>query len=469
MSKTERSQTEYDVIVAGAGPTGICAAIAAGRMGARVLLLERFPFPGGEAVTALNLHGWHDNSEAHIIHGIPWEIILRLKDMDAAAESRFTDPKKPDRPLLVKRDISIDREAFIYVVLDMLETEGVEMLFHTFVSDVIKDGDTVCGLALTNKAGTEHVRGKIVIDATGDADVAAYAGASFEKGRDLDGTMQPVSMMSTFGGVDIERAVAYFNPRRAEVIEEDGEKYSKYMHFTLPLDEWMDDIKRDFPEIAPFSRFTGNAFHKGMINGTTTTHIAHIDATNPDDLTRAEVLGRKIAFRLAGFMRERVPGFEHCFLLRTSPHVGVRETRRVLGDYQLTYDDVLAGRRFDDVVVLGGFFVDIHSYNGASPQHLPERGVFIKDQGSYDIPYRCFLPLGLENLLVAGRSLSASHEAHASARVMGTCMGMGHAVGTAAAMAVQAGTTPRQLDVEKLQRELLNQGAFLGTRHVVSA
>jgi hypothetical protein len=469
MSKSERGQTEYDVIVAGAGPTGICAAIAAGRMGARTLLLERFPFPGGEAVTALNLHGWHDNSEAHIIRGIPWEIILRLKEMNAAAECRYTDPKKPDRQLLVARDVSIDREAFIYVVLDMLETEGVDMLFHTFVSDVVKNGDTVCGLALTNKAGTEQVQGKIIIDATGDGDVAAYAGASFEKGRDLDGTMQPVSMMSTFGGVDIERAVAYFNPRRAEVIEEDGEKYSKYMHFTLPLDEWMDDIKRCFPEIAPFSRFTGNAFHKGMINGTTTTHIAHIDATNPDDLTRAEVLGRKIAYRLAGFMRERVPGFEDCFLLRTSPHVGVRETRRVLGDYQLTYDDVLAGRRFDDVVVLGGFFVDIHSYNGASPQHLPERGVFIKDQGSYDIPYRCFLPLGLENLLVAGRSLSASHEAHASARVMGTCMGMGHAVGTAAALAVQAGMTPRQLDVEKLQRELLHQGAFLGTRDVVSA
>ncbi len=468
MSESARSQTEYDVIVAGAGPTGICAAIAAGRMGARTLLLERFPFPGGEAVTALNLHGWHDNSEAHIIRGIPWEIILRLKEMNAAAECRYSDPKKPDRPLLVARDVSIDREAFIYVVLDMLETEHVDMLFHSFVSDVVMNGNAVCGLALTNKAGTEHVRGKIIIDATGDADVAARAGASYEKGRDLDGTMQPVSMMSTFGGVDIERAVTYFNCRRAEVIEEDGEKYSRYMHFTLPLDEWMDDIKRYFPEIAPFSRFTGNAFHKGMINGTTTTHIAHTDATDPDDLTHAEVLGRKIAFRLAGFMRERVPGFEHCFLLRTSPHVGVRETRRVLGDYCLTYDDVLAGRRFDDVVVLGGFFVDIHSYDGTSPQHLPEGGVFIKDQGSYDIPYRCFLPLGLENLLVAGRCLSASHEAHASARVMGTCMGMGHAVGTAAAMAAQADMTPRELDVEKLQQELLDQGAYLGDREVVS-
>ena len=155
MSESARSQTEYDVIVAGAGPTGICAAIAAGRMGARTLLLERFPFPGGEAVTALNLHGWHDNSEAHIIRGIPWEIILRLKEMNAAAECRYSDPKKPDRPLLVARDVSIDREAFIYVVLDMLETEHVDMLFHSFVSDVVMNGNAVCGLALTNKAGTE--------------------------------------------------------------------------------------------------------------------------------------------------------------------------------------------------------------------------------------------------------------------------------------------------------------------------
>ena len=183
-----RGQTEYDVIVAGAGPTGICAAIAAGRTGARTLLVERFPFPGGEAVTALNLHGWHDNREEHIIRGIPWEIILRLKGMQAAAESRFIDPQNPDRPLRTVRDISIDRESFIYVVLEMLEQEGVDLLFHTFVSDVVMNGNAVCGLALTNKAGTKIVRGKIVIDATGDADVAAAAGAPFEKGRDLDGT-----------------------------------------------------------------------------------------------------------------------------------------------------------------------------------------------------------------------------------------------------------------------------------------
>ena len=388
--------------------------------------------------------------------------------MQAAAESRFIDPQNPDRPLRTVRDISIDRESFIYVVLEMLEQESVDLLFHTFVSDVVMNGNAVCGLSLTNKAGTEIVRGKIVIDATGDADVAAAAGAPFEKGRDLDGTMQPVSMMSTFGGVDLDRAVAYFNHRRAEVIEGDGSKYSRYMHFTLPLDEWMDDIKRCFPEIAPFARFTGNAFHKGMVNGTTSTHIAHIDATNPDDLTRAEVLGRKVAFRLAEFMRERVPGFEHCFLLRTSPHVGVRETRRVLGDYYLTYEDVISGRRFDDVVVLGGFFVDIHNYQGTSQNYEPERGVYIKDQGSYDIPFRCFLPRGIENLLVAGRCLSASHEAHASARVMGTCMGMGHAVGTAAAMAVHAHTTPRELEAEKLQQELISQGAYLGARGMTS-
>jgi hypothetical protein len=469
MSVSARSQTEYDVIVAGAGPTGICAAIAAGRMGARTLLLERFPFPGGEAVTALNLHGWHDNSERHIIRGIPWEIILGLKEMNAAAECRYSDPRNPDRPLLVARDVSIDREAFIYVVLDMLETEHVDMLFHSFVSDVEMNGNAVCGLALTNKAGTEQVRGKIIVDATGDADVAARAGASYEKGRDLDGTMQPVSMMSTFGGVDIERTVEHFNCRRAEVIENDSSTVSRFMHFSVPLDEWSEDIKRCFPEIAPFSRFTGNAFHKGLVNGTTQAHVAHIDATDPDDLSRAEVLGRKIAFRLATFLRERVPGFEDCFLLRTSPHVGVRETRRVHGDYCLTYDDVISARRFDDVVVLGGFFVDIHNYTGTSQNIKPKGGVFIKDQGYYDIPYRCFLPRGVENLLVAGRSLSATHEAHASARVMGTCMGMGHAVGAAAAMAVQGGMTPRQLDVQRLQQELLDQGAYLGAREVVPA
>ena len=138
----------------------------------------------------------------------------------------------------------------------------------------------------------------------------------------------------------------------------------------------------------------------------------------------------------------------------------------MLGDYYLTYEDLISGRRFDDVV-LGGFFVDIHNYQGTS-HTSDERGVYIKDQGSYDIPFRCFLPRGIENLLVAGRCLSASHEAHASARVMGTCMGMGHAVGTAAAMAVQAHTTPRELEAEKLQQKLISQGAYLGARGMTS-
>lgn len=335
------------------------------------------------------------------------------------------------------------------------------MLFYTSVHDVVMDGEDIRGVVAHNKSGSRLLLARVIIDTTGDGDVAFLAGAPFEKGRKPDGVMQPLSMMTTFGGVDLERAVDHFNHRRAEAIDP-LPGHSKYMHFSLPLDEWTEDIKREFPEIAPFSSFQGNALYKGIINGTTATHIAKVDATNTEQLSRAEVLSRSVAIRLAEFLRRRVPGFEECFVLRNSPHIGVRETRRIMGEYCLTYDDVVDAQKSEDVVVLGGFYVDIHNYEGLSGGEVPPKGVLIKDQGSFDIPYGCFVPLKVENLLVAGRCLSASHEAMAAARVMGTCMGMGHAVGTAAALAIQEGATPRQLDVSKLQQVLLRQGAYLG-------
>lgn len=453
-----------DVLVVGGGTAGLAAAIASGRTGARTLLVDRFPFLGGEAMTGLNIHGFHSNDEQHIVRGIGWEIIERLMEMGCASDMRFRNPGQPDKPLLAVRDISIDREAFNYVVLGMLEEAGVDLLFHSYASDVLMEGNAVRGVVVENKSGRILLPAKSVIDATGDADIAAMAGVPFEKGRKPDGVMQPLSFMFTIGNVDLEKAVDSLNWLRAEAIDP-RPAYSRYMHFTLPLDRWIDDLKRELPEVAPFTCFTGNALRKGVINGTTATHVPFVDATDAEALTRAEVQGRKIAFRLTDFMRRHVPGFENAYLLRTAPHIGVRETRRIQGEYSLTYDDVVETRRFDDVVALGGFFVDIHNYQGSSELAFdPGRGVFMKDNGYYDIPYRCFVPQRVESLLVAGRSLSASHEAQASARVMGTCLAMGHGVGVAAALAVQAGVAVRSVNVRQVQETLLRQGAYLGER-----
>ncbi|MHB1416195.1 MAG: FAD-dependent oxidoreductase [Chloroflexota bacterium] len=454
---------ETDVLVAGGGTAGIAAAIAAGRTGVRTLLVDRFSFLGGEAMTGLNLHGFHTNSEEHVVKGIGWEIVERLMAMGMAADMRFSDPCGHDEPLRMARDIAIDREAFSYVVFQMLAEAGVDLLFHSYAADVVREGNSIRGMVVENKSGRTVLPARTVIDCTGDGDIAAMAGAPFEKGRRPDGVMQPLSLMFTVGNVDIEKAVDTIGYRRAEALDPKP-GMSRYLHFTLSLDRWSADLQREFGDVPPFTRFTGNALRTGIINGTTATHVAKVDATNAEELTKAEVQGRQVAFRLVAFMRRHVPGFENAFLLSCAPHIGVRETRRILGDYYLTYEDVLEGRRFDDVVALGAFFMDIHDYRGGSLGFKPEKGYFVKDFGSYDIPYRCLLPQQVDGLLLAGRNLSASHEAHSSARVMGTCLAMGHAAGVAAALAVQSGAAVRAVDVHKVQETLLAQGAFLGER-----
>ncbi len=453
-----------DVLVAGGGPTGIIAAIAAARNGAQTLLVERYAFLGGEAATALNIHGFNSDDEQLIVRGIPWEMMDRLMKMGAAADMRFPEYRTP--PVRMARDISIDREAFQYLALQMLQEAGVKILLHAYVSEVAMEGDTLTGLVVETKSGRVLLPAERVIDATGDGDVAARAGAPFEKGRESDGVMQPMTLMFTMGNVDLERAVDTSATRQALTIDPLPWQ-SKYGHFTIRLDPWRKDLEQAFPEVPPdhlFSHFTGNSFRKGIVGGSTEVHVPHVDGTDARDLSRAEVRARMVAFRLAQFMRQHVPGFENSFLVSTSPHIGVRETRRIVGEYRLTVEEVLDARRHDDVVALGGFFVDIHNYDGASPGYLSPKGFFVKDGGYYDIPYRCMVPKRVENLLVGGRCISTDHEAQGSTRIMGICMGMGQAVGTAAALSIRSGVSPRNLEVKPLQHTLLEQGAFLGTR-----
>jgi hypothetical protein len=275
--------------------------------------------------------------------------------------------------------------------------------------------------------------------------------------------------MFTMNRVDLERAVDTVGARRALAI--DPEPWmSKYMHFTILLGQWKPQLQKWFPEMPPdklFTAFTGNSLRKGEVNGATGIHVSHTDATDAEQLSRAEILGRKYAWRIAHFMKENVPGFEDSYLLSTAAHIGIRETRRILGEHYLTYDEVIEARQHPQVVALGGFFVDIHDYEGRSEEgFVPTKGIYIKGGGYYDIPYGTLVPKRVENLLVAGRCHSASHEAQASSRVMGICMGMGHAAGAAAALSLREGVSPRQLDVNELQKTLLRQGAFLGERFV---
>jgi hypothetical protein len=287
---------------------------------------------------------------------------------------------------------------------------------------------------LWTKGGERWVEASVIVDASGDADVSAFAGAGYDDATTTPGGVQSLSTLFKVANVDIDQAAAV--PRaelwgRMREAAESGD-------YRLPRIE--------------------GSWHRTPYPGVALIHMTRIAGVNPLDpeqLTRAEVEGRRQVQQYFRFLRDRVPGFERAVIVATSPAIGVRESRRVFGDYRLTREDVLGGRRFDDEIALCGAPIEDHGAGGDTAWR------YVGEGGVYGIPYRTLLPAGLEGLLVAGRCFSATHDAHASARSMATCMAMGQAAGTAAAMAASAGTAPRALDVAALRAALLADGALL--------
>lgn len=463
------THSPVDVVVAGGGTAGVVAAIAAARTGARTVLVERDGFVGGVAAMGLSFLGFHNNREELIIKGIPWEIVTRLRDMDAATDLSNVGVGAPEgkgTPGFIGRRILYRPEAYKYLALEMLDEAGVELMLHAFVLDVVMEGDAVTGLVVANKSGTVVVPSRQVVDCTGDADIVARAGGPFEKGRPLDGTMQPITPLFIMSNIDLDKAVkagAYKCPLEVAT----PTSWPSIGRYYILTEKWAQDLERELPEFAVgLKRCLILDVGDGVYYTGNSMHLPKVDASDADELSRAEVDTRRMVWRFGEFLRKHVPGFENAHVVATSAAPGVRETRRIVGEYTLTHDDVLEGQRFDDVVSLGGFFVDIHAYDGGPSGYRPEKGTQVKDYGSYDIPYRCLVPQKVDNVLVAGRALSADQAAQGSARVMAPCMAMGHATGTAAALAAQQGIAPRQLDIRLLQQTLLQQGAYLGERAI---
>ncbi|MBN1686666.1 MAG: FAD-dependent oxidoreductase [Spirochaetales bacterium] len=463
-----------DVIIAGGGPAGIIAAIAAARNGADTLLIEQNGYVGGTAAMGLPMLSFHNNRGEQIVAGIPWELITRLKEMDEAVVVRMAGGSSSagagggaQRNALYKggsvyaaMSVPVRPEAFKYAAWKMLEEAGVEVLLYTYVTRVVSTGGKVTGIVLENKSGRQRVDGKCIVDCTGDGDVAALSGAPFEKGRSADGVTQPLTMLFVLGGIDLDRAEAEgVAVRRNMEVVDSPVWQSFYRKYDIRLDRWKDRLLKDFPRSGVDKGFILRYWGDGVCYGGNMLHVPYYDASKGEELSRAVVEGRNLVWNLVRFMRENVPGFDRVHLVNTY-NIGVRESRRITGHYLLTYEDVIEARRHEDDIALNGYFVDIHDYDG-SWFHLPDRGTQIKDYGSYGIPYRCLLPQSVDRLLVAGRCLSTSHEAHASARVMGTCMAMGQAAGTAAALSVRGRTTPRALDSKKLLEALEAQGAMV--------
>jgi hypothetical protein len=456
---------QYDVLVAGGGPAGVPAAVAAARNGARVLLVERWGFLGGMATAGMvvPIHTFHNMKGEQIVGGIPHEIIKRLETIGGAFpgghlwstyQSSYTHTP-------------FDVEAMKQVLLEMVDEAGVELLLHTFLLGACKENGTVTGVEVANKSGRYDLSARVVVDATGDGDIAASAGVSFIKGGEGEKCMAG-SLMFRIGNVDAEAVLRYVTENPDEfVMAEDpfvGMTNRELAARIRGIPDihmvrgWFDVVRKaqndgDFPLsrnqiIFTFSPRTTEVY----VN---CTNVVHVDGSDVYQTTKAEVETRKQVPKVAAFFRKYMPGFENSYVIDTACQIGTRESRRIIGEYTLTGDEVLSGTRFEDGIAKGAYPSDIHGPDGG----LVHR--HIKDGRDYDIPYRCLVPRDVDGLLVAGRCISTDRIALGSVRVMAQCMATGEAAGTAASMAASQGCQPRALKASVLRKALSDQGAII--------
>jgi hypothetical protein len=447
---------EVDVLVVGGGPAGIGAAIAAARGGARTLLIERFGYLGGNltaglvgpCMTAYSL----DGSE-QLIGGIFDEFVRRMEAIGGALHPSGIEGGSAWSGFISyghERVTPFDPEAAKLIAARMCREAGVEILFHAFVADSLTttepDGRTrLDGVVAATKSGLVAIRAKQTVDCSADGDVAARSGVGFDLGREGDGLMQPMTMFFRVSHVD-DAAVE-------EYIRAHPDDYRPFAGLVGKAQQ-----EGRFP-----SPRRGVGMYRTLEPGVwriNTTRILRKDGTNAADLTAAELEGREQVAKLVEFFRSDLPGFRNCRLMDTAAQIGVRETRRIHGEYTLTLGDLKNGRRFEDVIALCGYPVDIHDPTGSGGGVTPELQV----ANAYEIPFRVMVPRGMDGLLVAGRSVSATHEAMAAIRVMPPCFAMGQAAGSAAAMAVNGGYEPRDTPIPALHERLRADGAILETK-----
>jgi ribulose 1,5-bisphosphate synthetase/thiazole synthase len=430
------------VLVVGSGSAGATAAVAAARVlqhrspGSRVMLVERYGFLGGTSTMVLDtFYGFYTPGSVarKVVSGVPDDVIAGLKKIDQVIE----------RPNTFGAGTGITyNPEFLKVTWERLALEaGVDVLLHTFVTDVVLEGDRIAGVIVDGKSGLGLIQARVVVDASGDADIAARCGAPFERAGDID-PAQTLTTTFRLANVDVAEAKALPRTRFLEMLKEAAES-GKY---DLPRREGS-------VHITPV----------GGVMATILTRVSVADPTDPRNLTTAEIEGRSQALEYERFLRDFIPGYKDARIVAFSTQIGVRETRRIYGEYRLTRDDVLSARKFDDVIGLCGAPIEDHHAAATT------KWAYLPDGATVSIPYRTLLPQKIEGLLVAGRCFSATHDAHASVRSMAQCMAMGQAAGTAAALCSSSRRAPRELRYPDLRDALLKMGATLETPSAVDS
>lgn len=439
----------FDVLVAGGGVTGIAAALAAARQGARTILIEPRPFIGGNAATGLCIHTYFTRLGKQVVFGIAQEIIDRLIGLGGAVGH------VPMPEGYVFAVTPVDADLFRMETTAMLAEAGVTILYNTAIVGADSVAGEVQRVKVCSKNRLGYLNAKMFVDATGDADLAVMAGAECREGWSGTGAMQPVSMMLRAVSVDTNRACEALSEHPPAFAIKKGIEKSIPIYFHGSFTRW-NKILRDMGIYDHDNhQFWTNTVWPDQLN-INASRMANINGNDPVALSRATVELTRQLQKLGQFLRQNIPGFENASFIPNA-FVGVRETRNIKGEYELNEDDIRAGRKFEDSVGQACFPVDIHHPDGKSQQHIDIGG-----DGAYDLPYRALLPKGFKNLLAAGRCVSATPYAHGATRNMAPCMTTGEAAGIAAALSAGANTTCPELPIQVLQSRLREAGVYLG-------
>lgn len=437
-----------DVLVVGGGPAGIMAAYSAAKdKNLKVMLLESRGFLGGNLTIGLPILAYLGPKGNQVIQGEGGKFLARLQERGAATANK--------RCKLHQSFTIVDGEEVKALADEMMEEAGVQVLMYAFCCGaLVKDGK-VEGVVIESKCGREAILAKTVIDCSGDGDVAFRAGVECHKG-DADGGLQPPTLMYSLKGVDVQalRDAIVGHPDIYDMDTMPPEQFKEGKFITVGLRNQILKAREAGLDV-PVSRtilITGLEDDEIWVN---MTRVSGTDSTEPASYTRGEITARKQMKVVSEYLRKYVPGFANAWLDKVAPFMGIRESRVIVGKYVMTAEDMVSMRRFDDVITVAGYPVDIHHSKGGDCTM-----VFTED--AYDIPYRVLVPEKIEGLLVAGRCSSMNHEAMAGTRVMSTCMGLGEAAGTAARIALEDGVLPSEVNVRKVQKALLENGAYLG-------
>lgn len=432
----------YDVVVCGGGTAGSCAAVAAARLGARTLIVEQMGFLGGSQTGALVLpYMNYFAGQQQLVVGLHQEIIDRLADWPGGVRTR-----------------SFNYELLKYVLEDMALEAGVDLLYHTFLAETLVEEGRLTKVVAYNKSGRQEFAAQQFVDCTGDADVAYRAGVPCESGRPEDGLNQSASLRFVVGNVDLEALAVRITELtdRPCAPPEVQLGFSKGHTVAPKIEEIVDRAAQEgvfTAEEGGYVQFFSIPGRPGEV-AFNCPRVTFVNGAKAEDLTKVQVQGRRVIPKIMEFCRRYLAGFDNAYLVTTAPLPGIRESRRIVGEYVLTAEDCLQPTRFEDRVAKSSYPIDVHNPSGV--------GVTLKGlpPGEYhDIPYRCLVPVDVDGLLVAGRCISTTFEAQAAIRIEPTCRAMGEAAGTAAALCLRLGCQPRELPPHELLVALADAGA----------